>query len=52
MDSINQSVLSGIKELKNTQIGLTDESKAMNTELLRAIQVNAAFSILESAATE
>jgi succinate dehydrogenase/fumarate reductase flavoprotein subunit len=50
IDSINQSTLSSIKELKKIQIGLTDDSKAMNTELLRAIQINAVFSILESAA--
>ena len=46
----SNSTLSSIKELKTTQISLTDNSKVMNTELLHAIQTNAMFSILESIA--
>ena len=43
-----ESMMSAIKVLKDTQIGLTDTSKVMNTELLHAIQTDAMFSILES----
>jgi succinate dehydrogenase/fumarate reductase flavoprotein subunit len=46
----SNSSLSSIKELKDIQISLTDDSKVMNTELLRAIQTDAMFSIVESLA--
>jgi succinate dehydrogenase / fumarate reductase flavoprotein subunit len=44
----NNAALSTIKELKETQISLTDDSRVMNTELLNAIQVDAMFSVAES----
>ena len=46
----SNSSLSSIKELKDIQISLTDDSKVMNTELLSAIQTDAMFSIVESLA--
>lgn len=50
LNSNNNLVLSSVKELKSTQISLTDDSKVMNTELLHAMQANAMCSILESIA--
>tara|TARA_B100001996_G_scaffold383009_1_gene376812 strand:+ start:3907 stop:5322 length:1416 start_codon:yes stop_codon:yes gene_type:complete len=44
----NNAALSSIKELKETQISLTDDSRVMNTELLNAIQADAMFSVAES----
>ena len=48
IDGNNQSIMAKIKELKETQISLSDTSKVMNTELIYAIQTDAMLSILES----